>query len=191
VLTLRLPSLSVVATYVPNSGQKLERLAYRTGADGWDAKLAAYVTSLDAPALVVGDLNCCHGAADFHNAYQRPNFDALCDGSVAVEDQYVGLAGPKKQAGLTAEERLSFTRMLASGRLVDAFRARHPDARGVFSYYSQRVVANRPANKGLRLDYVLATETLLPRVLDAFVLGDADVPPLADHTPVGCTIRLD
>lgn len=60
---------------------------------------------------------------------------------------------------------------------------------------SQRAVANRPANRGLRLDYVLASSALMdaaatPRVADAFVLGDGDVPPLADHTPVGCTVVL-
>jgi len=42
---------------------------------------------------------------------------------------------------------------------------------------------------------VLASSALMdaaatPRVADAFVLGDDDVPPLADHTPVGCTVLL-
>ena len=76
------------------------------------------------------------------------------------------------------------------------FRAQHPDASGVFSYYSQRVVANRPANRGLRLDYVLATPDLFedgaaPALVDSFVLSDADTPQLADHTPVGATFVLE
>ena len=110
----------------------------------------------------------------------------------------MGLSGPKKQAGLTIEERTSFARLLDDAGLVDAFRAQHPDAKGVFSYYSQRAVANRPANRGLRLDYVLATPNLLETdgakpcaLLDAAVLSDADVPALADHTPVVATFVLE
>lgn len=134
VLTLAMDGLNVIATYVPNSGQKLERLAYRTGEDGWDRKLAKYASGLANPTLVIGDLNCAHGAADFHNAYARPNFAAMAAGEVEVADQYVGLAGPKKQAGLTADERESFASMLEEGDLVDAFRRFHPTATGVFSY---------------------------------------------------------
>ena len=103
----------------------------------------------------------------------------------------MGLSGPKKQAGLTAEERTSFGAMLEAGGLADSFRRQHPDATGVFSYYSQRFgAAIREANKGLRLDYVLVTEGLLkpdatPRLVDSFVLSDADTPQIADHLPVG------
>ena len=202
LLTLELPYLTLVATYVPNSGQDLKRLDYRTGADaGWDRSLGAYVASLKEggkrAVAVVGDLNVCAGPRDIHNMYARPNFDDLAGGSIPVEDQYAGLSAIKKQAGLTIEERTSFARLLDDAGLVDAFRAQHPDASGVFSYYSQRAVANRPANRGLRLDYVLATPDLLANgakpcaLLDAAVLSDADVPALADHTPVVATFVLD
>ena len=126
----------------------------------------------------------------------RPNFVELNSGDVAIEDQYTGLSAIKKQAGLTVEERVSFTKLLDDAGLVDSFRRQHPAATGVFTYYSQRVVANRPANKGLRLDYVLATPDLLedgaaPALVDSFVLSDADTPQLADHTPVGATFVLE
>ena len=51
----------IVALYVPNSGQKLERLEYRT--TKWDTRLRAYVASLEAegkPVIVTGDLNVAH-----------------------------------------------------------------------------------------------------------------------------------
>lgn len=47
--------------YVPNSGQKLERLGYRT--KEWDMALRTYVKSLEAegkPVVVNGDLNVAH-----------------------------------------------------------------------------------------------------------------------------------
>lgn len=56
-----------------------------------------------------------------------------------------------KQAGVTAEERESFQAQLDAG-FIDAFRKLHPDAKGHYSYWSQRA-GNREPNKGLRLDY--------------------------------------
>lgn len=51
----------VVTLYVPNSGQKLERLPYRT--KEWDVALRAYVETLESegkPVVVNGDLNVAH-----------------------------------------------------------------------------------------------------------------------------------
>jgi exonuclease III len=125
--------------------------------------------------------------------YTRPNFDegekTMRNGGVPVEEQYKGLSGPAKQAGLTVEERQSFSQLLKDADLFDAFRAKHPEALGVFSYYSQRVVQNRPMNRGLRLDYVLASPSL--KLADAFILSTDDAWPFADHSPVGAVFALD
>lgn len=186
LLTLKAPGLpSIIATYVPNSGQKLERLTYRC--DTWDRGLATHIKT-QAPTILIGDLNCCHLPEDMHNMYGRPNFAELCSGEVTLEDQYAGLSGPKKQAGLTSEERASFSQLLEDADLVDTFRAQHPQASGVFSYYSQRAVANRPANRGLRLDYVLASPAL--QLADSFVLSTDDAWPFADHSPVGAVFEI-
>jgi exodeoxyribonuclease III len=192
LLTLKAPGLpTVVATYVPNSGQKLDRLQYRC--ETWDRNLASYVKTLGSSTIVIGDLNCCHLPEDIHNMYTRPNFDAgektMRNGGVPVEEQYKGLSGPAKQAGLTVEERKSFSQLLKDADLIDAFRAKHPEALGVFSYYSQRVVANRGMNRGLRLDYVLASPSL--KLADAFILSNDEVWPFADHSPVGAVFELD
>jgi exodeoxyribonuclease III len=187
LLTLKAPGLpTVVATYVPNSGQKLDRLQYRC--ETWDRGLASYVKSLGS-CIVIGDLNCCHLPEDIHNMYARPNFEDMRSGEVEVKDQYKGLSGPAKQAGLTVEERQSFSRLLEDADLVDAFRQKHPEASGVFSYYSQRVVQNRPMNRGLRLDYVLASPSL--KLADAFILSTDEAWPFADHSPVGAVFELD
>ena len=125
--------------------------------------------------------------------YTRPNFDegekTMRNGGVPVEEQYKGLSAVAKQAGLTPEERESFSKLLADAGLVDAFRQKHPEALGVFSYYSQRVVANRGMNRGLRLDYVLASPSL--KLADAFILSTDEAWPFADHSPVGAVFALE
>ena len=134
-----------------------------------------------------------HLPEDIHNMYARPNFDAgektMRNGGVPLAEQYKGLSSVAKQAGLTVEERQSFSRLLEDTGLIDAFRAKHPSAMGVFSYYSQRVVANRGMNRGLRLDYVLASPSL--KLADAFILSTDDAWPFADHSPVGAVFELD
>ncbi|KAJ8598147.1 hypothetical protein CTAYLR_007421 [Chrysophaeum taylorii] len=193
LLTVEFPDLAVIAAYVPNSGQDLKRLEYRV--ETWDRSFSAYVASFAKPVVVVGDLNVARAPMDIHNMYARPDFRELHE--KPLEDQYVGLAAVKKQAGLTVEERESFGRILADSGVVDTFRHLHPQATGRFTYFSQRAVQNRPKNKGLRLDYVLASQTMCsadslsssnPKIHDSYILDDA--PQIADHCPVGCDILL-
>ncbi|CAN0436810.1 unnamed protein product, partial [Ectocarpus sp. 13 AM-2016] len=74
--------------------------------------------------------------------------------------------------------------------LVDTFREKHPKATGVFSYWSVRA-RNRPVNRGMRLDYCLASRGLVggDGVHDAFVL-DMDTVGVSDHCPVGLVLQL-
>jgi exodeoxyribonuclease III len=134
-ITVDFPRFSLCNVYVPNSGQKLERLPYRT--DHWDKDFLAYMQTLSTendnkPVLWVGDLNVAHTHLEVWN-----------DGAKHLA----------KQAGVTAEERASFQSQLDSG-YVDAFRRLHPTAAGHYSYWSTRA-GNRPVNKGLRLDYFI------------------------------------
>jgi exonuclease III len=52
--------------------------------------------------------------------------------------------------------------MLAQTGFRDAFRHLYPDARGQFSYWSQRTFA-RPVNRGLRLDYFVCSRSMFPK----------------------------
>jgi exodeoxyribonuclease III len=134
------PLFTLCNVYVPNAGQKLERLSYRV--DEWDKDFLQFIHQkrIDrngVPVLWLGDLNVAH-----------TNLEVWNDGAKHLA----------KQAGVTAEERASFQQQLDSGH-VDAFRRLHPKAAGHYSYWSMRA-GNRVVNKGLRLDYFICDQDM-------------------------------
>jgi exonuclease III len=86
--------------------------------------------------------------------------------------------------------------------LRDTFRAFHENATGWFTYWSGRV-GNRPKNRGLRLDYFLASARAFAcegsgsgsgspvnvEVLDGYILDRLTV-GASDHAPLGVTLAL-
>jgi exodeoxyribonuclease-3 len=105
--------------------------------------------------IVCGDYNICHKAIDIHNP--------------------VGL---KNTSGFLPEEREWMDRFVASG-FVDTFRM-FSDQPDQYSWWSYRG-GSRERNKGWRLDYHMATETLRDRVKRAVILQEA---VHSDHCPV-------
>ena len=164
------PLFYLVNTYVPNSGQKLDRLKYRT--EEWDADFLAKMRSLEdegKPVIWLGDLNVAFDEKDTWNE---------------------GAKHLPKSAGTTPEERASFDRQLSAG-FVDAFRHLHPEGRGHYSYWSQRA-GNRGPNKGLRLDYFVCSRGLFEegkkeRVRDSYMLPDMEG---SDHCPIVLEIEI-
>ena len=159
----------IVVVYVPNSGQKLDRLAWRT--EVFDPAFAAYLQKLQArkPVVVLGDFNVA-----YHN------FD---------------VADPKayrnKIAGFCDAERDNWQRLLlgaapAGAGLVDAWREANP-ARQLFTYYSI-MRKGRESGRGWRIDGSLVSPALMPRVRDAFVRGTIPSAAGLDHLPVGLTL---
>lgn len=170
-ITLDFPQFTMTNLYVPNSGQKLDRLSYRT--QEWDTHLLAYIQKKEkernCPIIWLGDLNVAHTAKETWNE---------------------GAKHLPKSAGTTPEERASFQSQLDAG-YVDAFRHLHPDALGHYSYWSQRA-SNRDPNKGLRLDYFVCSKDLLVNnnddkqeskviVRDSYMLPDQKG---SDHCPL-------
>mmetsp|Transcript_11854 Transcript_11854/g.33457 ORF Transcript_11854/g.33457 Transcript_11854/m.33457 type:complete len:408 (+) Transcript_11854:131-1354(+) len=170
LITVEYEKFFLVGAYVPNSGQKLERLDFRT--QQWDRDLQAYLLALQdrKPVILTGDLNVAHRDIDIWN----------------VAAKHI-----PKGAGTTAQERSSFSELLEAG-FVDAFRSFHPSAKGCYSYWSVRA-NGRPDNKGLRLDYFVVSQQLCANVSpgdarigvhDCWILSDATV-GASDHSPVG------
>jgi exodeoxyribonuclease III len=140
IISVDFPHFSLCNVYVPNAGQKLERLSYRV--NEWDKDFLQYIHDKRAdrgglPIIWLGDLNVAH-----------TNLEVWNDGAKHLP----------KQAGVTPEERASFQDQLDAGH-VDAFRHLHPTAAGHYSYWSVRA-GNRVVNKGLRLDYFICDPSM-------------------------------
>jgi exodeoxyribonuclease III len=139
-ITAEFPLFYLTNVYVPNSGQKLDRLEYRT--TQWDNDFVTKMQELEKaggkPIVWLGDLNVAYDDKDTWNE---------------------GAKHLAKSAGTTPEERASFAEQLSAG-FVDAFRHLHPESRGHYSYWSQRA-GNREPNKGLRLDYFICSKDLM------------------------------
>lgn len=170
-VTLELADCVAVAAYVPNSGQKLERLDYRI--DTWEPAMRTHLADLAGrgkPVVLYGDLNVGHLDADIWN----------------VTAKHI-----PKSAGLTPRERAAFGTLLADGPYIDCFRQLWPDATGCFSYWSTRS-GNELLNRGLRLDYAVASASIAepgaPLALhDCAHL--AEYAPKGDHAPTLVALR--
>ena len=155
VLTAEYSDLFLVNVYVPNSKWELTRLEYR---QEWDRAFLGFLKKLERkkPVLFCGDLNVAHTELD--------------------------LAHPKRNLGthgFTPEERAGFEAFLKAG-FVDTFREFEKGG-GHYTWWSPFSDA-RERNLGWRIDYVLISAALRPRLKAAFihckVLG-------SDHCPVG------
>ena len=156
-ITAEFADFFVVATYIPNAGQKLERLKYRT--QDWDKDFREYLKSLENKGKGVvwlGDLNVIHKDIDIYN-----------------------IKGKEKQSGCTPEERKSFGVTLQQG-LTDSFRHLYPTQRK-YSWYSTKSAVAKTNNLGWRLDYAVISNSLVPKLNDSKIYDDVDG---SDHHPI-------
>ncbi|XP_047315370.1 DNA-(apurinic or apyrimidinic site) endonuclease, chloroplastic [Impatiens glandulifera] len=162
LVTVEFETFYLLNAYVPNSGDGLKRLSYRT--TQWDLSLSNYMKELEKskPVVLTGDLNCAHEEIDIYN----PD-------------------GNKKSAGFTDEERQSFQLNFLSKGFVDTFRKQHPGVVG-YSYWGYRH-GGRKTNRGWRLDYFLVSKSIADQVHDSYILPDVTG---SDHCPIGLVLKL-
>ncbi len=162
VLCLEYEKFFLVNVYVPNSGSELKRLDYR---QTWDVAFYEYLKNLEKtkPVVVCGDFNVAHKDIDL--ARPKANYD--------------------KHAGFTQAEIDGMDRF-ANGKLCDTFRYLHPDTTEAYSWWSYRAGA-RARNIGWRIDYFLASESLLPKLTSADIHADVLG---SDHCPVSVELAL-
>jgi exodeoxyribonuclease-3 len=158
VQTAEFPEFFVVNVYVPNSKRELTRLAYR---QEWDRDFLAYLKKLEKkkPVIWCGDLNVAH--------------------------QEIDLANPTanvRNHGFTPEERAGFDAVVKAG-FIDTFRE-FESGGGHYTWWSPLSGA-RSRNIGWRIDYVLLSKVLRPRLKRAFI---SDKILGSDHCPVGIEI---
>ncbi|SRR5690554_3268454 len=145
----------LVNVYVPNSGQKLQRLDYR---QKWDMDFRNYLMDLEKtkPVVMCGDLNVAHRAIDLKN--DKSNYN--------------------KTAGYTQVEIDGMDNLINSG-FVDSFRYFHPE-KVAYTYWSYRFKA-RERNSGWRIDYFLVSDSLVEKIKKTNILSEYFG---SDHCPI-------
>lgn len=148
-------SFSLINSYFPSGSSGDERQAFKMD---YLADFEQYIAELkkSEPNLVIcGDVNICHKEIDIHNPKSNKN-----------------------TSGFLPEEREWVTQFLASG-FVDCFREfdESPDH---YSWWSYRAAA-RQRNKGWRIDYFFASESLKEQLTACRIMPEAKH---SDHCPV-------
>lgn len=145
----------LVNVYVPNSGQKLDRLPYRKE---WDADFLNYLKELEnkKPIIACGDFNVAHKPIDLKN--DKANYN--------------------KTAGYTQIEIDGMDNFINSG-LVDVFRELNPD-QVAYTYWSYRFKA-RERNVGWRIDYFLVSPQLMDKIKTIEIFSEIHG---SDHCPI-------
>jgi exodeoxyribonuclease III len=161
VLLTRFRSFTLVNVYVPSGTTGPERVSFKLAFKVALREALRAELAAGHSLVVVGDLNTAFAELDL--ARPRENL---------------------KTSGFMPEERAALGELFAIG-LVDSFRYLHPET-AKYSWWTQRVGA-RERNIGWRLDYILVSQDLAPRIIAADthpeVLG-------SDHCPVSVELDL-
>lgn len=150
-----------LTVYTPNAKDDLSRVPLRH--EHWDPAFLAYAKQLEAkkPVVFCGDLNVAHTEDDL----ARP--------------------GPNKgKKGFTDEEREGFQNFINAG-FIDTFRM-FTQGSGHYTWWTHWANA-RANNVGWRIDYVLVSEALKPRVKEAKIHAEVMG---SDHCPVSITLDI-
>jgi exodeoxyribonuclease-3 len=160
VMAAEFEDFIVATVYTPNSKGDLSRVELRH--KHWDPAFLAYMKRLEEkkPVLFCGDLNVAHQEIDLANP--KPN---------------VG------KHGFTDEEREGFSNFLSAG-FVDTFRKFYPDKTDAYTWWTHWANA-RARNIGWRIDYWLASESIVDKITAAQIHPDVLG---SDHCPVSITL---
>ncbi len=159
-LDVKTAGIRILTCYVPN-GKSVESpdFAYKLT---WLKRLQTYLEtkcSPDEPLLLCGDMNVAPAELDVYDP-------VLWEGKVHFHP----------------EERAALDRLQSWG-MKDAVRMHHPETQ-VFSWWDYRRLGF-PKNRGLRIDHIYLTESLVDRCTEAFVDREARKGQKpSDHAPV-------
>jgi exodeoxyribonuclease III len=153
IVTVPIGGLLVASIYVPNGGKDFPgKMRFLEALVDFAAGAHSAGTSL----VLCGDLNVARTDMDVHPKERKP-----------------------RAVGQLPEERALIERILSHG-LIDVGRAVDPDNEGLFTWWAPWRNL-RARNIGWRLDYVLASASLYPRVTRCVVQKEVGT---SDHAPV-------
>ena len=161
LICLEFEEYFVINVYVPNSGQELKRLGYRV--HQWDFALREFVSKLEKPVILVGDMNVARTSIDLARPRQNT-----------------------KTSGFTIEERESFEKLLKECKLIDTFRYLHPNV-VKYTYWGYRFRC-REKNLGWRIDYGLVSEKIKDKIVRSEIL---DKELGSDHAPIVLELKSE
>lgn len=161
VLTAEFDKFYLVTVYTPNAKDDLSRIPLRH--KHWDPAFLEYCKVLEKtkPVIFCGDLNVAHTADDL--ARPKPN---------------------EGKKGYTAEEREGFQNFVDKG-FVDTLRL-FTKGNGHYTWWSHWGNA-RANNVGWRIDYFLASKSLVPHIKKAEIHADVMG---SDHCPISITLDI-
>ena len=165
VIAATIEGLRIYSIYVPN-GQAIGSPAYQYKLQ-WYRRLRDCLAREESTAAVVcGDLNVAPADVDVHD----PD---LWRGAIMCSD----------------EERAALRELTDKAGLCDTLRLHHPEG-GLFSWWDYRMLSF-PKDRGLRIDAVLASETLCRKCTAAGIdreMRKGKEP--SDHAPVWAEFEL-
>ncbi|HET8713523.1 MAG TPA: exodeoxyribonuclease III [Gemmatimonadales bacterium] len=151
-------NLVIASVYVPNGGKDYPaKLAFFQKLIDWSKRLHAEGRDL----ILCGDMNIARAEIDVHPKERKPN-----------------------AVGQRPEERALFQQLLDTG-LADLGREFDPNNENLFTWWAPWRNL-RARNIGWRLDYVLASPTVVQRATGCVVQADVGT---SDHAPVVLTME--
>jgi exodeoxyribonuclease-3 len=163
LISARVEGIRVICAYFPNGGEVgSEKFVYKLR---WMERMRGYLERTlqkDKPAVLCGDFN------------------------VAPEDRDVARPEEWKESVLCHPDARAALARIAELGLVDTFRKHHSEG-GYYSWWDYRMLGF-PKNNGLRIDHILATESLAARCSDAEIdRNERKGKQPSDHAPVLAT----
>lgn len=157
IITLEYGKYYIVNCYVPNSQHSAKRHDYRAE---WDDQLYEYLLELEQlkPVIICGDFNVPISDIDIYEENKWVEWNA---------------------EGFQSVERENIIRLTKAG-FTDSYRYIHPDERGKFSWWSNRL-NKRKENRGWRLDYAFVSEKLENKIKESTMLTEQYG---SDHCPI-------
>jgi exodeoxyribonuclease-3 len=157
IVAAEIQGITFASIYVPNGGKDFPaKMRFLEAMDGY----ARSLQEQRRPAVLCGDLNIARTERDVHPKERKP-----------------------RAIGQLPEERALLEQIIARG-LVDLGRSVDPENDGLFTWWAPWREM-RARNIGWRLDYVLASAELAPRVTSCPVQKDVGT---SDHAPVLATL---
>jgi exodeoxyribonuclease-3 len=154
IATVQLGNMVLASVYVPNGGKDFAaKMRFLEAMERYAADCRSRCLDL----LLCGDMNVTRTDMDVHPKERKPNV-----------------------IGQRPDERGLFDRVISNGGMVDIGRALDPDNDQLFTWWPPWRNM-RQKNIGWRLDYILASESIAPRITQCIVQAQLGT---SDHAPV-------